>query len=288
MIKPEFENTIRFAGRMVAPPDHQQYFPPKPIKSQSNDEWGRNWEITGLYLGTDKTLKEIGANFHPRLTGERVRQIILKNLGRLYRSSDKQTNAEFPWESLETKKPLSIASRRKRSLASRGIAVNAEELVKKRLSAGEIQTALNATSQQLVTVRTTLHGWGSELPYKQPASAPRYRENLALLLAGTLPYDEAQKIIDQVTRSTLEKSSTEGKRNFLSVTKLAQMSGLFMDFRKVSILAEELKTNQIPTGSVDFLISKKPGGIIYTHHYYFIPFCYEERAKEILQGLLAT
>lgn len=289
MPKPEFENTINFVGRVVAPltrsinrlNDPRHYFPVKS-RNHPHDEWVRNWEITGLYLGTDKTLEEIGAKFH--LTRARIQQIVKKNLFSLYQSSDEQIKSGFPWESLETSKPLSIASRKRLSLASGGISVRAEELVKRGLSAGEIQAALNTTSSQLGVTRHILNTWGTELPYQNEAYSPNYRQNLARLFAGTLPYEEAQRIIDQVTRGVLQKHSSGDKPDLLSVITLAQKSGLSVNTRKVSLLVKILRGNQIPTGLVEHLLSEKPGRKSYVIHYYIIPSYYQEKAKNILQS----
>lgn len=242
MATPEFENTISFVGRITTPPDHRQYFPPKP-KKQSPDRWVRDLEITGLYLGTGQTQEEIGAKYH--LTRAAIHLILKKSLSQLYQSSEERLKDEFPRESLGTAKPLPIGSRRR-----------------------------------------TLSSWRADLPYEQKAKSPIYRQNLALLLTNTLPYQEAQAIIDQVTHSTLYTHSLGDKPDFLSVAKLARRSGLTVSFRHIQHLIQVLKDNHVPTGLIEEKprLLKRADTITYSQRYYFIPSCYEERAKAVLQN----
>lgn len=267
-----FENTLAFAAEASAVPvDLKTYFPPKHSK-QSNEQWQRDWEMTGLYFGTDKLPEEIGKTYE--LTGERVRQIVRGNLSKLYEASSEDIRARYPIETLRFGKPISNASR---SLARGGKSLQVQRLKDQGKSVREIKAELGLTGHQLSVVRIVLRRWDENLPYEREACSLEYRQNLERLKTDTPSFEEAQKILDSVTKTVYASRVGGDKALFFPIRKLAQEAGLIVSNREIANIAEILKKEQIPTGEVESSRGKQ--GVL---RYHFITISDKDRAKQVL------
>lgn len=269
-----FENTLAFAGEASAVPfDLKTYFPPKP-PNQSNEYWQRDWEMTGLYLGTDKSLEEIGKDH--ALTRARVHQIIWKNLLKLHEASSEDIKKRYPIETLGFGKPLTIESRKRMSLGKGGKSVEVQAMIHQGKSAKDIKAELGLTGEQLSGARSVLRRWDTNLPYENEASSPKYRQNLARLRADALSFEEAQKILDRVTNGVYQTHVGGDKALFFPIRKLAQEAGLIVSSQKTPSLVKILNEERIATGMVEFR-SRKQG----VHRYHFITISDKDRAKQV-------
>lgn len=270
-----FENTLAFAGEASAVPfDLKSHYPPKPPK-QSNEQWQRDWRITGLYLGTDRTLKEIG-EVHA-LSSERVRQIIRRNLEQLRETSDEDIKRRYPIESLKFGKPFTIESLKRISLGKGGKSVEVQTLMHQGKSVNEIKAELKLTGAQLTDVRIILRGWDENLPYEKEANSPEYRQNLERLKSDRLSFEEAQKILDKVTSRVYKTHVGGDKALFFPIRKLAQETGLFVSSLETASLVKILKEERIAIGMMDSPTRKQR-----VRRYHFIAISDKERAKQVL------
>lgn len=279
MSKPSFENTLAFLAKSTVAVDRKIHYPPKD-PGQSRKAWERMWEVAGRYFGTEETLEEIGER--NGLTGERVRQIVKKGIGRLHEVSDADIKLEYPLDSLDLRKPTTLTSRQKRSLAHGGRSIRIAELMREGKSAKEISDEFGSAS--VANARKVLREWNVNTPYQYKASSSEYKENLERLKTQDLSDQEIQKILDTVTIQIYRTHLKGDNALFTHIKKVTREAGLFVSGREISLLAEVLKGEGIPVGKLEQVLQEKPGRKQQVLRYYFLLSSHVTRAEDALRS----
>lgn len=281
-----FANTIAFAVEASAipldkkPGEPDVFYPPKP-PWQEVAKYRRDWEVNGRYAGGDQTLEEIGKTLNPRLSCERARQIFGKGIQILYEIAPDEVKTRFPWETLSMRKPLTIESRQRFSLARGGRNVRIAQLVEQGQSAQEITTGA-ITTKQLANARPVLRTWGVEVPYTQERRSSAYQGKLERLRAKDLSFEEKQAIMDIVSRAVYQGHLKGDNPLFPAVSKLATEAGLYPSPKDISIIANILKQEKIAMGLLEVALKEQPGRRQLSR-YYFIASSDRERAIALLR-----
>src|SRR3989344_6810013 len=153
-----FENTLAFVTdeRVTSVPVDTRTQIPSRNRKMTQAQWERNWSILGEYLGTDKTLEEIGRDRD--LTRERVRQIVGKGVKQLHEVQSPEVQDEYPLDSLSYSKPLPLPSRKRTSKAHGGLSVEIEQALLGGQKISQIKEEFS--SKQIGNARRILGGWG--------------------------------------------------------------------------------------------------------------------------------
>lgn len=285
-----FANTLEFVAQASIvpldskPSDPESCYPPlTPQQTYLRWSWIRTWEITGLYLGTDRSLEAIGSNEKFRLTRERVRQIINDCLNQLHQIAPEEIKIRFPLDSLGLKNRRAVEHLRNLVRKRNRSIIQVEQLLQEKKSIREIRTSLGLTSTQLSHMRGVLRRWGIELPYQLEGYSQEYRQKLGKLKDPTLSCEESQRTLDIITHSAYRRISKGDNPLILPISKVAKKAGLFISRRDVVFLATILKKAQIPTGQATSFYQEKTSGKQKFHRYHFVPRGKVEEARHLFE-----
>ena len=238
-----FQNTLDFLTEATVIPAERKTPTPPLRGNQSLQNWQRNWTITGLYSGTDKTLEEIGDDYN-KISTERVRQIVKAAVLRLWEIQTPQVRETFPWKSFDFKKPLSLEKRLKRLQENGSKRLEVAQLLFMGKSISEIGQELDLNSYQLTNTRRILKAWGIDVPYYTSI-----HKRFEKLTDPDLPDGEVQQILDIIPRNNYQTLSRGKKPILISVTKVARSAGLFFSCREVKLLCTVLRNTNVLLGS---------------------------------------
>lgn len=256
-------------------------FYPSKSPEQEIDKWQRNWEIAGLYAGTDTTFQDIGQRYGG-LTRERVRQIFKEGVKKLHLVSKVEIQNQFPLEGLELRKPLTFVSRLRLSQAQGGMMKKVLDEARAGKTPGQIKQELDITYTQLARKRKQLQSIGIHIGYIYERRSSEYQTRIKKLKEGNLSKDKVQKLFDEMTSHIYQRLSS-GENPILSpLTTVTRESGIFIEGRRKGfpLVAHLLKKGGIPVGSAPF--KNRTTGKQYDVAYYFIRESDIPKAGEIL------
>lgn len=277
--KPSFQNTLEFVcdERVSSVPIDTKVQVPPISQWRSQEQWERMFYITGQYLGTDKTLDEIG--IYMGISKERISQIVEEGVRQLYQIQDPVVRGEFSLEKFDYGKPLTIASRRRWSAARGGRAIRAEELFRKGRTPGQIREDLNI--RDIGNVRKILGNWGTEIPYECPPILPRFKR----LRDTDLADKEKQELLDTVINPGMVKVLSSGEKPLLAIVSIvARKAGLFFRVDKTRDIYKVLRDKDIPASFVSHATRINKKGEKKNASYYFICATDIGRAIEVIKG----
>lgn len=145
----------------------EAYLAPLIVRRVDPMLWLRDVEITRAYIETPKTLEEVGRSFN--LTRQRVNQIVLGTVRRLWDNCSAETKRLFPLSLLSLDKSQDKIGRRQKgermSLHYGGKAASIAKMIEEGRSIGEIKQKLGINTKKLGEYRQSLKKWGIEIPY---------------------------------------------------------------------------------------------------------------------------
>ncbi len=275
-----FENTLAFVTdeRVSSLPIETRVQTPPRSKWTTQAHWERDWDITGEYLGTDKTLEEVGRKHS--LVAERIRQVVKKGVRQLYQIQSTGVKSEFPFYQFGYRKPLPLSLRRRRSEARGGLSVRIEKEILEGKTIPQIKEGLDPG--QISQVRRGLRGWGIEIPYEITPILPRYEK----LRDPKLSDEEKQKLLDSVEHNSVLRVLSSGEEPLtMPVSKIGQEAGLFFRGEKVNFIYTVLRSKGLPASSFSQFVRYRKGNREKRRlTYYFICASDRDRAIEIIKS----
>jgi len=274
-----FKNTLAFVTdeRVSSAPIGTRVQIPPIGKWMNQAQWERIWDITGEYLGTDKTLEEVGRDFD--IKRERVRQIVKKGVKQLRQIQSAEVKREFPFYQFDYRKPLSLPSRRRRSEAHGGLSVRVEKALLEGKTIPQIKEVFSST--QIYEARKALSRWGIKVPSEINYILPRFEK----LKDPQLSDEEKQKLLDNVKdRRILRVLSSGEEPLIIPVSRIGWQAGLFFHADKVNFIYTLLRSKGVPASSFSHFI-RSPGENRKKERltYYFICASDRDRAIEIVK-----
>lgn len=225
--EPSFENLLSFAmdERTAVSIDKKVLTPPKD-KHGTLVKWEQRWDITGKYIGTGMTLDEVGRDYNT--TRENARQRVKTGVRQWHDIQTPEVKSDHPLSSFKYNKPLSLASRRRHSIANGGASIKVEQALAEGKSIEQIREGL--TADQFYGVRATLHAWGIvEIPYIVPIL-----QRFERLRNPDLSDEEKQEVLDSIEHNGEIRALISGEEPFvISVTDIGEQAGLFFRSDKV-------------------------------------------------------
>ena len=268
-----FENILAFLSEYVVSTDTKTMTPRSGI--QTLDQWGRSMRILGQHLGTDKINEEIADELG--VTKQNVNLIIKSRIRRLYESASPELKAKYPLESLSSRKPLPIASRRRYSEVRGGLAARAERMASQGKTPAQIKQELGG-SRKLGDARQALRGWGINIPLEINPILPALKD-----LANTdLSDKDIQDLLDKVQNSWQYKVLLKAGL-IVNLTSLARRAGLYLRGSDIPRIYEVIKGENLPVGKVSNYVRGEDGERAILGWYYFIAATRGPKASSILK-----
>lgn len=266
-LTPSFENTQVLFSALSFPIDGKNPTKPfgyKPKAQQTSDEWARDWEILGRYLGTEAVGEEI--RDHHEISRERVRQIVERLIDQSYNAAPAALKQSFPRESLATRKPYSLHKAMRVSEMRGGKMRMVQDAVLAGKSNTEIQEEIAASGSTLRRYRAR----GIAVPYLKDTQGKEYQENLYFLANGLLDDRQILTLFDDIGEYN-RHGVCYGLRKagvLVSLGKAARSEGAFIHLRE-SAAYRLLKGLGIPVLRLEHPFTDK-NGEQKTRNYFFV------------------
>lgn len=236
--------------------------------SRWRDKKFRDLNILATYLGGDASSDEI-ANTYPDINHRSaVPKIVRRTLKDVWSNTSDEVRSQFPLETLEAAKPLSLESRMKMSKTRSGPSSTISNLINEGASYEDILSQTGMTPDKLSKFRHVLTSWGVELPHRK-TKVERLMDILKLAESDA----EIQTVLDQIKDSFYKANLTQEVPVVLPVYKVARLAGFFLRQDRLKNFIATLRTAQIPLGEW------KPRQKEIQVTYYFIAAKHFDRAK---------
>ena len=233
------------------------------------DKKFRDLNILATYLGGDASSDAIADTYPDISHRSTVPGIIRRTLKDVWSNTSDEIRSQFPLETLEAAKPLSLKSRMKMSKTRSGPSAIIYELINEGASYENILSRTGMTPDKLSKFRQVLTSWGAELPHRKSKT-----ERLMDLLRSSENDAEIQAALDRINNSFYLAHLTQEVPVVLPVYKVARMSGFFLRQDRLRDFIDTLHEAQIPLGEW----KPKPKKDQVT--YYFIATQHFDRAKQ--------
>lgn len=242
----------------------------------------RGLDITERYLETDATLEEIGSDLG--VGRERVRQIVGSTLSKITSVTPEDLKEVFLRDGLETRKPLTLASRIRISASRGGETSKALVLLREGKSPQEIREELGI--DRLSNIRRRLAAWGTEeqMGYITDNKVNPWITATISNLQST--DDEVQAALDQVKKWYYYTDAKKGISRLLTpVSGLARESGYYLRNNRLEDITAALKSAGLPLRKIVYKVpSGNREGLIL--RYNFVASIHRDRGIEILSEVV--
>ncbi|PIT88851.1 MAG: hypothetical protein COU27_03145 [Candidatus Levybacteria bacterium CG10_big_fil_rev_8_21_14_0_10_36_7] len=250
-----FKNLRRFMGEVSAPiriypqsekPDYLDkgiYFPPLS-KGQTIEDYNEGFEIMGEYLGLDLTLEEVGKSSKrsKKTTYENIRVKIKRRVEQAHRNVSEDVRERFPFESFDFRRPWSLASRQKKSIAMGGKNVEIARRIAKGESFDDIRNDFSSTDAY--SARKIMERWGITLG-REDKIVPSFEG----LRDSKKTKEEIQELLDQITNpsqvNVLKKAGL-----IVAVMNIAGEAGLYLRGKDAQRIRDIFRRNRLPLAKV--------------------------------------
>ncbi len=235
--------------------DRRIYYP--SAKDTSLQNWERNLGMVWDYAFGEETLEEIGRK-NGNLSREVTRMTIKRTVRSLHEAADDPSRDRFPFESFDFRKPITLASRERRSKAKGGKSLE----IARRLDQGATLKELknDYTTHQIGRARRVLESWGYELEREINLILPQF-EGLTNIDATD---GEIQSLLDKI-RNHKQYQVLKQAGLVIDLSTVAKKAGLYVGSDQVYFISESLAREKLPQAKVPTKIKDKNGqeGIVY-------------------------
>lgn len=272
----------------------------KTPESLSDDQWNRQKNVGGIYIGSpaiNKDLKKLAGLYSvpPELrrvvtevrevTTERIRQINKAFLRNLWNNGSPELQERHPLNKvLAVRKPLSQRSKERHSAVRGGKSLE----IKKQVESGvtnvdEISANTGISRIRIMSRRKLLKGWGINIDIPRERSS--YKESLEQLveqLEKETDDKKIQELLDRLPYLVIWRDMTKkkGASHFYSLLTVVREAGFYPQNADVHSFATSLKTAGVPITRKDRVIAGiKP----HTLRYYILLSRHKDRIIQALK-----